>query len=111
MRGEARRLPGEDPSRPLPSAPGLLPSSQPAGRRWKRVGSGAVSTAEGTAGELAGAKGVSTEQRSAAQLAPLSLPLPGGPGDSPTAAEGGDWPKGRERESMRWWPPLGREEG
>jgi hypothetical protein len=66
MRGEARRLPGEDPSRPLPSAPGLLPSSQPAGRRWKRVGSGAVSTAEGTAGELAGAKGVSTEQRSAA---------------------------------------------
>jgi hypothetical protein len=33
MRGEARRLPGEEPSRPLPSAPGLLPSSQPAGRR------------------------------------------------------------------------------
>lgn len=31
MRGEARRLPGEEPSRPL-SLAGLLPSSQPAGK-------------------------------------------------------------------------------
>lgn len=91
MRGEARRDPGELPSSPL-SLAGEEPSSQPAGRGTGQGGGSEGSGGQGwwVRGQLQGGRGAL-------------------PPDSPTDMEGGDWPKGRDRDWL--CPPLGREAG